>query len=90
MIILVHNKTDRNNLLKCRTGLGQIHMVKSVLPIPDPQDQDNVQKEDSVEAPLLAQQPQEAWDQPVNLSHLDNEQQAIVHDMLRQEAGAFT
>lgn len=77
-------------MLKCRTGLGQIHTVKSVLPISDPQNQDNVQKEDSIEAPLLAEQPQEAWDPPVILSHLDNKQQAIVHDMLRQEAGAFT
>ena len=36
--ILVRNNTDRNILLKRRTELGRVHMVKSVLPIPNPPD----------------------------------------------------
>ena len=32
--ILVRNNTDRNILLKRRTELGRVHMIKSVLPIP--------------------------------------------------------
>ena len=37
--LLVRNNTERNILLKRRTELGRVHMVKSVLPIPNPADQ---------------------------------------------------
>ena len=37
--ILVRNNTDRNILLKRRTELDRVHMVKSVLQIPNPPDQ---------------------------------------------------
>ena len=40
--ILVCNNTDRNILLKHRTELGRVHMVKSVLPIPNPPGQKNM------------------------------------------------
>ena len=33
--ILVRNNTDRNIVIKRRTELGRVHMVKSVLPIPN-------------------------------------------------------
>ena len=49
--ILVHNSTNRNILLKRRTELGQIHMVKSVLPLPKLQDQEGGQEEESAEVP---------------------------------------
>jgi len=37
--ILVRNNADRNILLKRRTELGRVHMVKSVFPMPNPPDQ---------------------------------------------------
>ena len=46
LTILVRNKTDRNILLKRRTELGRVHMVKSVLPIPNPPEQKYTQGEE--------------------------------------------
>ena len=37
--ILVRNNTDRSIVIKRRTEMGRVHMVKSVLPIPNPPDQ---------------------------------------------------
>ena len=47
LTILVCNNTDRNILLKRRTELGQVHMVKSVLPIPNPPEQKYTQGEEN-------------------------------------------
>ena len=44
--ILVRNNTDRNILLKRRTELGRVHMVKSVLPVPNPPNQKCTQGEE--------------------------------------------
>ena len=44
--ILVRNNTERNILLKRRTEVGQVHMVKSVLPIPNRPDQKYTQGEE--------------------------------------------
>ena len=46
MNILVHNNTDRDSLLKCRMELDHVHIVKSVLPIPNPPDQKCTQREE--------------------------------------------
>ena len=40
------NNTDRKILLKCRMELGRVHMVKSVLPIPNPPDQKYTREEE--------------------------------------------
>ena len=45
--ILVRNNTDRNIVIKRRTELGRVHMVKSVLPIPNPPDQKYAQEEEN-------------------------------------------
>ena len=65
--ILVHNNIDKYILLKRRTELGQIQMVKSVLPIPKPPDQEHVQEGDSVHVSPSEEQAQELWDPPVGL-----------------------
>ena len=83
--ILVRNNTDRNIVIKRRTELGRVHMVKSVLPIPNPPDQKYTQGEgDSQQG-----HEQDEWEPPVDLSQLDENEQLIVREMLRQEAGAF-
>ena len=46
-------------------------MVKSVLPIPKPQDQEHVQEGDSVDFSPSEKQAQELWDPPVGLGHLE-------------------
>ena len=89
--ILVSNNTDRNILLKRRTELGRIHMVKSVLPIPNPPDQicTRGEKKPYSEATLHQGHKQDEWDPPVDLSQLEENEQLIVREVLRQEAGAF-
>ena len=87
--ILVRNNTDRNILLKRRTELGRIHMVKSLLPIPVPADQTYIQKEETAGATSHEGQKQDEWVPPVDLSQLEEKEQRIVREMLRQEAGAF-
>ena len=59
--ILVRNNTDRNILLKRRTELGRIHMVKSLLPIPVPADQTYIQKEKTAGATSHEGQKQDEW-----------------------------
>ena len=87
--ILVRNNTDRNILLRRRTELGRIHMVKSLLPIPVPADQTYIQKEETAGATSHEGQKQDEWVPPVDLSQLEEKEQRIVREMLRQEAGAF-
>ena len=89
--ILVRNNTDRNILLKRRTELGRGHMVKSVLPIPDPADQKYAREgeEPYYEATSHQGHEQDEWEPPVDLSQLEENEQLSVREMLRQEAGAF-
>ena len=87
--ILVHNSTIRNILLKRRTELGQIYMVKSVLPLPKLQDQEGGQEEESAEVPPSMEQTEELWQPPIDLSHLEEDEQSVVRETLREEAGAF-
>ena len=76
-------------MLKRRTELGRIHMVKSLLPIPVPADQTYIQKEETAGATSHEGQKQDEWVPPVDLSQLEEKEQRIVREMLRQEAGAF-
>ena len=87
--ILVRNNTDRNILLKRRTELGRGHMVKSVLPIPDPADQKYAREgeEPYYEATSHQGHEQDEWEPPVDLSQLEENEQLSVREMLRQ--GAF-
>lgn len=39
-----YSQQEKNILLKCRTELGKVHMVKSVLPIPNPCNQKDIQE----------------------------------------------
>ena len=88
--ILVRNNTERNILLKRRTELGQVHMVKSVLPIPNPPDQKYTQGEKSYSAVTSHQDDeQDEWEPPVELRQLEENEQLIVREMLRQEAVVF-
>ena len=89
--ILVRNNTERNILLKRRTERGQVHMVKSVLPIPNPPDQKYTQGEEKSYSAVTSHQDDEKdeWEPPVELSQLEENEQLIVLEMLRQEAGAF-
>ena len=89
--ILVRNNADRNILLRRRTELGRVHMVKLVLPIPNPPDQTYTQGEEIPYSGVTSHQgdEQDEWEPPVDLSQLEENEQLIVREMLRQEAGAF-
>ena len=89
--ILVCNNTARNILLKRRTELGQVHMVKSVLQIPNSPDQKYTRGEEKSYSAVTSHQDDEhdEWEPPVELSQLEENEQLIVREMLRQEAGAF-
>ena len=78
-------------MIKRRTELGRVHMVKSVLPIPNPPDQKYAQEEEKPYSGATSQQDHEQgeWEPPVDLSQLEENEQLIVREMLRQEAGAF-
>ena len=80
--ILVRNNTDRNILLKRRMELGRVHMVKSVLPIPNPPEQKYTRGE---EKPYSGDE----WEPPLDLGQLEENERLIVREMLQQEAGAF-
>lgn len=85
--ILVRNNTDRHILLKRRAELGQVHMIKSVLPIPDPLDQKYTQgKEKPYCGATSHHNEQDVWEPSVELSLLEENEQLIVCEMLRQEA----
>ena len=89
--ILVRNNTDRNILLKRRTELGRVHMVKSILPIPSLPDRTYTREEEELYSEATSHQghEQDEWEPPVDFSQLEENEQLIVHEMLRQEAGAF-
>ena len=89
--ILVSNNTQRNILLKPRTELGRVHMVKSVLPIPNPPDQICTRGKEKPYSEATSHQghKQDKWEPPVDFGQLEENKQLIVREMLRQEAGAF-
>ena len=93
--ILVRNNTDRNILLMRRTEQGRVHMVKSVLPIPNPPEQKYTQGEEKPYSGVTSHQgdeqgdEQDEWEPPVDLGQLEENERLIVREMLRQEAGAF-
>ena len=66
-------------------------MVKSVLPISNPPDQKYTQGEEKSYSAVTSRQDDEKdeWEPPVELSQLEENEQLIVLEMLRQEAGAF-
>ena len=82
--ILVCNNTDRNILLKRRTELGRVHMVESVLPVPNPPDQKYTQGEEKSYSGVISHQgdEQDEWEPPVDLSRLEENKQLIVREML--------
>ena len=67
-------------------------MVKSVLPIPNPPDQKYTQGEEKPYSGVTSHKgdEQDEWEPPVDLSQLEENEQLIVREMLRQEAGAFS
>ena len=77
--ILVRNNTDRSIVIKRRTEMGRVHMVKSVLPIPNPPDQKYTQGEEKPYSGATSQQghEQDEWEPPVDLSHLEENEQLI-------------
>ena len=82
---------DRNILLKRRTELGRVHMVKSVLPIPNPPEQKYTEGEQEPYSGVTSHQgeEQDEWEPQVDLGQLEENERLIVREMLQQEAGAF-
>ena len=65
--ILVRNNTDRNILLKRRTELGRVHMVKSASSIPNPADQKYTREEEEPYSEATSHQGHEQDDPRVQL-----------------------
>ena len=89
--ILVRNNTDRNILLKRRTELGRVHMVKSILPNSNSPEQKYTQGEEKPYSEVTSHQgdEQDEWKPPVDSSQLEENEQLIFREMLQQEACAF-
>ena len=89
--ILVRNNADRNISLKRRTELGRVHIVESVLPIPNPPEQKCTQGEEEPYSGVTSHQGEEQDEREpqVDLGQLEERERLIVREMLRPEAGAF-
>ena len=93
VIIRVVNCTDHPIVLKRQTLLGQLQLIRSVMPIspstlaewPMPQSRDTTK----VNAVSTSTSCQDKWMPPVDLSHLPPPQRAEVETMLREESAAF-
>ena len=80
LTILVCNNTDRNILLKRRTELGRVHMVKSVLPIPNPPEQKCTQGEEKPYSGVTSHQgdEQDEWEPLVDLGQQEENERTSV------------
>ena len=90
--IPIANYTSKDVTLRRKTFLGSIQTIDKILET----DQTNV--EDRMEVNVISSQassggdqgkPSEKWDPPVDLAHLEEEQQNIVKKMLFEESLAF-
>uniref|UniRef100_A0A669DWJ2 ribonuclease H n=1 Tax=Oreochromis niloticus TaxID=8128 RepID=A0A669DWJ2_ORENI len=85
--IYVTNVTKHDIVLPPKTLLGNIERVTHSYPVNLKEAQIGlVVEKDNQNSPSL---PEEPWEPPVNLGHLNAEQQAAVMEMLRDESGAF-
>ena len=89
--ILVRNNTERNILLKRRTELGKYTWLSQFYQSQTLQKQKYTQGEEKSYSAVTSHQDdeQDEWEPPVELSQLEENEQLIVREMLRQEAGAF-
>ena len=46
-------------------------------------------RKESVEVPPSVEQTEELWEPPIDLSHLEEDEQSVVREILREEADAF-
>lgn len=81
--IPVTNLTKQNIVLVSRTALGSIQAIDRIIPT----DQEN-----SVQVSGIDTQPHkktELWHPPVDISHLREDEQAVVKEILYEESNAF-
>ena len=85
----IGNHTKHEVTLPCRTVLGSIEPVIKIVQT----DEGSLKRSDSQEVPKTQQDKgssvAERWDQPVDVSHLSEEQQKVAKEMLREESAAF-
>ncbi|KAI4885982.1 hypothetical protein NFI96_028798, partial [Prochilodus magdalenae] len=91
--VTVENTTGNDIILQGRTTLGWLHSVDSVYPL-QARPMESQESELENNNTLLTQHPiaeiqSESWDPCVDLSHLSDEQQQQVRQMLRQEGDVF-
>lgn len=92
--ISVENVTENDITLGSRTILGWLHNVDVVYPLQTKptEEQSSGVLDDNVTLPVQQpgpDPPAEPWDPPVDLSHLQDDQQEKVRQMLREECDVF-
>ena len=93
--IPIQNPTDHNIVLPRRTLIGRLKSVSAVVPLPNancklPNSQNSMQEYSSEKVQQSAAEVEsDNWLPPVDLTHLEPEQRAIVEKMLTEENAAF-
>ena len=89
--ISVQNPTNHDVVLAGRTVIGTVQQTQAVYPTsilegsrpPPPAKMNHIRVEKN-------QTTTDAWDQPVNLTHLSEPEREIAHKMLREESASFS
>jgi len=84
----VGNNTKHEITLPRKTALGSLHSVGKVIPL-DPPDLSKPTVTVNSAVSTSASPSPSPWQPNVDLSHLDEEERAVVNKMLCEEAGAF-
>lgn len=84
----VENHTRHDIVLTRKTAIGSVQAIKKVIETDSP-----IENDAKVEATTVCQaetgSPRTLWQPPVDLGHLEKQQQDIVEKMLWEESGAF-
>lgn len=91
IVLDVQNATDHDIVLSGRTVVGTLNQVQAVYPAtgleelnqPPPMSVSHVKVESD-------QATDNAWDPPINLSHLSEPERVVVQNMLREECTSFS
>lgn len=84
IILKVQNPTDHDITLMRRVVIGTAQPVTSAYPL-------SMFKESDLPVQVNSLQvTDEVWDPPVDLTHLDEGQRQVVHQMLREESASFS
>ncbi|CAH1276865.1 GIN1 [Branchiostoma lanceolatum] len=90
----VSNGNQYDVHLPARTVLGQMELIRSMVPVELRKVAEEAKQPTTPvqvnTAQMESDAPDDCWDPPVDLSHLNDEQRKVAKQMLREECGAFS